>query len=815
MKKNANLLATFQKQKSLLGGGEKQQKRTLIIALTLIELLLIIGAYISYNNKNLDKYIFGSSTSSSDLFAVMIEDSNGNYQESTNSTFPGYEYFYNQTKSGCMSSNGKPIEDSLLYDQDKKKATVKVSETSMCYLYFDKYKSTTFADQLIDSGNLWQSNLEGDGYRYTGSGAVGTSTNPNNFICFGTTNKSACTANQDKYMYRVLGVFADANGKNHVKLIKYKQLEKYAWNANYKTDISWENSDMYKGLNGSYFLTNTTYDYLQNTTWSNKIENWTWSAVNTKTYDGSNGPNYYSGLTPSQIYSHEMNRTGKMSTVGEWTTPSAKIGSMYASDYTLSLGSSALAITGSTDANRATLKTGWMHQSNNDTTKNTWEWTLSRRGVISGNFYAWNVGSDGHVDYSNVGAAGAVRPVFYLTSNQAFFGGNGSLDNPFMIDISSSSAKLAVSTSATGSTLTAKITKGTGNLNKYCINNKASINDCEWKNITSTTITYNMSNDGTYYVHVIDDAGYIAHSSYTYKAWDSNLTLAENLIKYRSLWQSGLEGDGYRYTGSGAVGTDTNPNNFICFGTTDKTECTANQDKYMYRVLGVFSDANGNKHVKLIKYQDLGNYLWNADENSSIILWEDSDLYKGLNGEYFLTNTTYIPNSSWSNKIDNWIWSVADTQTETSGGPNYNDITTDEIYLYEMNRNTKTYSIGSWDTAIAKIGLMYISDYLLSLGSESLNVSPGDPILNESWLQRYNMCYIYTGCKNVNNAEQWTFSRNTNDDYLQVWYISDNKFSIDKSNYLHGFGAIPTFYLTSDVTSSGGTGTVEDPIMLN
>ena len=117
----------------------------------------------------------------------MIEDSNGNYQESTNSTFPGYEYFYNQTKSGCMSSNGKPIEDSILYDQDKKKATVKVSETSMCYLYFDKYKSTTFADQLIASGNLWQSGLEGDGYRYVGSGAVGTSTNPNNFICFGTT----------------------------------------------------------------------------------------------------------------------------------------------------------------------------------------------------------------------------------------------------------------------------------------------------------------------------------------------------------------------------------------------------------------------------------------------------------------------------------------------------------------------------------------------------------------------------------------------------------------------------------------------------
>ena len=40
--------------------------------------------------------------------------------------------------------------------------------------------------------------------------------------------------------------------------------------------------------------------------------------------------------------------------------------------------------------------------------------------------------------------------------------------------------------------MTATIKKGTGNLTKYCINNKATINDCEWKSITTTTITYTM-----------------------------------------------------------------------------------------------------------------------------------------------------------------------------------------------------------------------------------------------------------------------------------------------------------------------------------
>ena len=297
-----------------------------------------------------------------------------------------------------------------------------------CKLAFKWDNSKSLADNLVASGKLWQSGLEGDGYRYVGSGAVGTSTNPNNFICFGTTDKTECTANQDKYMYRVLGVFSDANGKNHVKLIKYKQLISAKWNST-NADINWGDSTLYASLNGSGFLTNTTYDYLQNTTWSNKIESWTWSAVNTKTYSNS-GPNYNS-ITTQQIYLHEMNRSTKISTIGSWTNPVAKIGLMYASDCQMSLGSSALALTG--QSNSSTLRTGWMHQSNNDTTKSATEWTLSRRGANGSTFYAWAVTSGGRVSSSNVDYACGARPVFYLTSNQAYLGGNGSLDDPFMI----------------------------------------------------------------------------------------------------------------------------------------------------------------------------------------------------------------------------------------------------------------------------------------------------------------------------------------------------------------------------------------------
>ena len=313
-----------------------------------------------------------------------------------------------------------------------------------CKLRYKIDTTKTLAQNLVDSGWLWQSGLEGDGYRYTGSGAVGTSTNPNNFICFGTNNKSECIANQDKYMYRAIGVFSDSNGENHVKLIKYKQLDVYAWNST-NADVNWEDSTLYASLNGSGFLTNTTYDYLQNTTWSNKIENWTWSAVNTKTYeDKANNTSYYQS-SPKGIYLNEMHKAsnGTLCTNynsgavncngGAWTNPTSKIGLMYASDYALSLGSSALALTTGAGANRVLLKTGWMHQSNNDTTKSSYEWTLARYGDDVGDFYAWLVPAAGDVYSYYVNSSYGVRPVFYLTSNQAFLGGNGSLDDPFMI----------------------------------------------------------------------------------------------------------------------------------------------------------------------------------------------------------------------------------------------------------------------------------------------------------------------------------------------------------------------------------------------
>ena len=293
-------------------------------------------------------------------------------------------------------------------------------------------KGKDFAQFLVDNNarvdGLWGSGLEGDGYRYTGSGAYDSETTPSNFICFGTSDKTECKNNEAKYMYRIIGVFEGSDGNQHLKLISLKQLGIYAWHST-DSDVSWENSEMYAGLNGSYFLTNTTYDYLQNNTWLNKIEDLTWSAVNTKTIS-DNGPNYNS-KTPQQTYLHEMDRSSKTSTIGEWITPVAKIGLMYVSDYQMSLGSGSLSYTGNSD--KEILKTGWIHQSNNDTTKSTTEWTLSRSGYVVNSYRAWSIYPDGYILAYPVAGSIGVRPVFYLTSDARISGGNGEYTNPYII----------------------------------------------------------------------------------------------------------------------------------------------------------------------------------------------------------------------------------------------------------------------------------------------------------------------------------------------------------------------------------------------
>ena len=364
---------------------------------------------------------------------------------------------------------------------------------------------TTFAEELIDSDELWESGLTGDGYRYTGTGNIckynnGTyqtygemecktlynirrTTNssgkitdttyetgiptsnasftyevtatfepestdssgvPNNFVCFGTTDKDTCLNNKDKYLFRIIGVFKDSNGENHVKLIKFVQLAYTKWNDE-DFDGTWGESTLFSSLNGSTYLDNTSYI---ESSWKSKIADWTWTSVNTLLYK-SNGVSYYY-TTPKGVYEHEMLKASSSGVlcanssdtdgtvdrckIGEWSNATGKIGLMYASDYALSLGDTALNMTGGTYTNGATLRTGWLHPLNNDRSKAVFEWTLAVTGTNGSYHLIWEVDKDGYLYAYYMDFSAAIRPVFYLTSDiLPSTDGVGSYTDPYIL----------------------------------------------------------------------------------------------------------------------------------------------------------------------------------------------------------------------------------------------------------------------------------------------------------------------------------------------------------------------------------------------
>ncbi len=426
----------------------------MIILIILIIVLLLIPFLINKTLKKkdnvLEEVILQENTIKNDGFALMLEtkneDGTTSYVESRSSIWPT-DMKFNSELSGCIDTNGNKIDNSLSFDSSTNLITIKTNKTSYCYVYFDIDNSAaSYLIENISSEGLWNSTLENDGYRYVG-------TNPNNYICFGTPDKDTCTGDTDKYMYRIIGIFEDNNGNQHLKLIKKEALNTaYAWHSNNKTSTDWNESDLYKGINGSYFLINEEYSYMQDSTWADKIATWNYTMTNTKTYENyiNNsvyGPDYGS-ITAQQIYLHELNRSEKSNqtcyynesytancNAGEWKILNTKIGLMYVSDYALSLGNNALNYT--SDLYRGTLKTGWINLKNNDSGKpGNWEWAMTYYGCDKSFCYTWQTSStNGEIEVSVVHQTASVRPVFYLESDVELStnSGDGSETNPFLL----------------------------------------------------------------------------------------------------------------------------------------------------------------------------------------------------------------------------------------------------------------------------------------------------------------------------------------------------------------------------------------------
>ena len=118
----------------------------LLLGIEVITLFLGIKSFDNKNNHIDDIKLLDNK--SNNLFAIMVKDASGNYNES--STFPTGAYVLNETMSSCVDNNGNKVDNVLSYADGFVSATT--NKTIYCYLYFDKDNSV-YAKVLDDYKN--------------------------------------------------------------------------------------------------------------------------------------------------------------------------------------------------------------------------------------------------------------------------------------------------------------------------------------------------------------------------------------------------------------------------------------------------------------------------------------------------------------------------------------------------------------------------------------------------------------------------------------------------------------------------------------
>ena len=266
-------------------------------------------------------------------------------------------------------------------------------------------------------------------------------------------------------------------------------------------------------------------------------------------------------------------------------------------------------------------------------------------------------------------------------------------------------------------------------------------------------------------------------------------TQGENGIYYHNTSLTNGAGDNnYRYAGA-------NPNNYICLGS-DATTCP---DDNLFRIIGVFGDK-----VKVIKDKSVVKMHW---DTSNYNTWSISSLNTYLNGTYLTSMGTL------SDKIDVATWKV--------GGNTWDNIsvsTAKEVYDYEIKNPSTTASTGETEYS-AKIGLMYVSDYMFAVLQDNWTLvayNSNDATKDYRAIKAENWLYL--------GSDEYTITRSSkNSGEVFAIYSSGEVYSYSVSCdsgeplpcSVYAKYARPSFYLISSVEYSGGTGTSSDPIRIN
>ena len=278
----------------------------------------------------------------------------------------------------------------------------------------------------------------------------------------------------------------------------------------------------------------------------------------------------------------------------------------------------------------------------------------------------------------------------------------------------------------------------------------------------------------------------------------------------------------YRYYGA-------SPNNYICLDMEGGSTCP---DKHLYRIIGsIYEEKENTNRIKVIKatpltdgttkgfswdYTSSGSYsnIWATitSGNYSNSLTSGSQLMKLLNsgawwngssGSYY-NNSTTATNVNFTNyKLSDKAKSYITTSRYYLGGYVEASLKTNEMYGYE--RGTLRFNTDRplyWE---GMVGLMYPSDYGYAAGNTCVNGT--------------ELGYYQRECKNrdwlyISNTTQWLMSpRSDNSDYV---------FDVDSPGYVYECddsddvrSVSPVFYLTSTTSIISGTGTMDDPYIID
>ena len=293
-------------------------------------------------------------------------------------------------------------------------------------------------------------------------------------------------------------------------------------------------------------------------------------------------------------------------------------------------------------------------------------------------------------------------------------------------------------------------------------------------------------------------------------------TQGENGIYYHDASLTNGAGDNsYRFAGA-----SDQVNNYVCFGS-NVTPCPTDN---LYRIIGVFGDK-----VKLIKSDYATSALLGADGDYSKMYtannWDNSN-YKGNNlaniaaynwnksnqNTWSLSNlnktnlnTNFITNigADWAAKIADTTWKV--------GGNTWANIGTQPAKTAYQNEIVNPVTTNSQDNKTeysAKIGLMYVSDYMYAAPQDKWTLVGYNSDASKDYRAATSVNWMYMG------LYEWTFSRDAD--------RSDSAFHVYSTGYVssyrvgdRAYGVRPVFSLTSSVNYVSGSGTATDPIVVN